>query len=101
MDSILYDKIGDIIKTTIKNSNPFEKSTTLIKKMSIMVFLTFGFTILNYFTLKKIMKNNSKLYQDIQHIEYKLDLKCRKNNKRSISTSTSDILQIEDVKDNK
>jgi hypothetical protein len=92
MDTHLSEKIIDAIRLTIKNSNPFEKSNLVIKRVSLMVFLTFGFTVINYFTLKNIAKVQLEWKDNMTQLENKIENTIKKRIiKVSRSTSTSDL----------
>ena len=96
MENGLTDKIVDAIKLTIIKSNPFLKSNILIKRAYVIIFITFGFTLVNYFTLKNIFKKQTELRDEIKKIENKVI--CKPFNsyikmKISRSTSTCDLLR--------
>jgi hypothetical protein len=101
MENGLTDKIVDAIKLTIIKSNPFLKSNILIKRAYVIIFITFGFTLVNYFTLKNILKKQTELRDEIKKLENKVICKpfnsyiSRNAYKMTISksTSTSDLLR--------
>jgi hypothetical protein len=104
MESVLSEKIVDAIKFNINNSNPFMKTNFLIKRASIFIFITFGFTLVNYFTLKNIIKNQTELSENIKKIQTTMICNTYKRvinrdihkNKVTRSTSTSNLLR-EDI----
>jgi len=104
MESVLSEKIVDAIKFNINNSNPFMKTNFLIKRASIFIFITFGFTLVNYFTLKNIIKNQTELSENIKKIQTTMISNTYKRvinrdihkNKVTRSTSTSNLLR-EDI----
>ena len=107
MESILYDKIVDAIKSSINHSNPFMKSNILIKRVSIIIFISSGFTLLNYLILKNVIKKQIEMNDNLKKMEN--TILCKTFNtvinrdvykyKISIGTSTSDLLR-ENSKDN-
>jgi hypothetical protein len=104
MESVLSEKMVDAIKLSLTNSNPFMKTNILIKRASIFIFITFGFTLVNYFTLKNIIKKQTELSDAIKKLETTIILKTSKGfinrdihkNKVTRSTSTSNLLR-EDI----
>ena len=107
MESILYDKIVDAIKSSINHSNPFMKSNILIKRVSIIIFISSGFTLLNYLILKNVIKKQIEMNDNLKKMENTIICKTfntvinRDVYKHKISrgTSTSDLLR-ENSKDN-
>lgn len=101
MESVLSEKMVDAIKLSLTNSNPFMKTNILIKRASIFIFITFGFTLVNYFTLKNIIKKQTELSDAIKKLETTIILKTSKSfinrdvykKKISKSTSTSNLLR--------
>lgn len=69
MESGLSEKIVDAIKLSINTSNPFMKLNILMKRASLMIFITCGFTLLNYFILKNIIKKQYELSENIKKLE--------------------------------
>ena len=104
MESVLSEKMVDAIKLSLTNSNPFMKTNFLIKRASIFIFITFGFTLVNYFTLKNIIKNQTELSENIKKIQTTMICNTYKRvinrdihkNKVTRSTSTSNLLR-EDI----
>jgi hypothetical protein len=104
MESVLSEKMVDAIKLSLTNSNPFMKTNILIKRASIFIFITFGFTLVNYFTLKNIIKNQTELSENIKKIQTTMICNTYKRvinrdihkNKVTRSTSTSNLLR-EDI----
>jgi len=110
MDSILYDKIIDTIKSSINHSNPFMKSNILIKRVSIIIFISSGFTFLNYFMLKNIIKNQSEMNNNLKKMKNTILCKTFNTvinrdrdvykNKISRGTSTLDLLSDDNIDNN-
>lgn len=101
MESVLSEKMVDAIKLSLTKSNPFMKTNILIKRASIFIFITFGFTLVNYYMLKKVIKKQTELSENIRKLETITILKTSKSfinrdfykMKISRSTSTSDLLR--------
>jgi hypothetical protein len=101
MESGLSEKIVDAIKLNINNSNPFMKTNFLIKRASIFIFITLGYTIVNYYMLKNVIKKQTELSENIKKIQTTMICNTYKRvinrdihkNKVTKSTSTSDLLR--------
>jgi len=108
MDSILYEKIVDAIKSSINHSNPFMKSNILIKRVSIIIFISSGFTLLNYLILKNVIKKQIEMNDNLKKIENTIICKTfntlinRDVYKHKISrgTSTLDLLSDDNIDNN-
>ena len=95
MDTNISEKIIEAIRLSMKNSNPFEKSNVFMKRVSLMVFLTFGFTVLNYLMLKNVAETQQIIKDKLNQIENKRE----KQSTSEAKANSPSPLQIIDTDD--